>query len=127
MAGETQFKTKVYRFLELEGIYPLGIEPQKIKAKPCGYYTKRWAGNRFTKSGLADLQLNVCGLCLDVELKGIGGTPSDLQLYNDAYIKRFGISFVMYPKDFEKFKRFIRYIKRTMTKDYSNLWEKEWE
>ena len=44
MAAEKNFENQVKKWLQSEGIYPLGIEQQKITVTPCGYWEKRWGG-----------------------------------------------------------------------------------
>ena len=48
------------------------------------------------------------GYFLGVELKGEHGKPSELQLWNIEKIRKSnGIGFVLYPNQFEEFKKFI--------------------
>lgn len=110
MGPEKTFENSVKQFLSKNGIYPLGIEKQKIKAMPIGYWEKRFA-NRNTKSGLPDMHICIYGYSIEVELKQQNGKPSDLQIKMCKQIRDSeGIAFVLYPSGFETFKRFIRNI-----------------
>ena len=52
MAGEKNFENRLKKWLEAEGIYPLGEPVDRMSAPPCGFYEKRWGGSRYVKSGL---------------------------------------------------------------------------
>lgn len=82
MAQEKSFENKVKRYLESNGIYPFGTPTQNITVPVIGYYEKRWGGGQFTKSGLPDLHITVCGQSIESELKAPNGKPSVLQLKN---------------------------------------------
>lgn len=110
MGPEKSFETKVKKFLSEQGVYPLGIEKQKITVTPVGYWEKRFA-NRNTKSGLPDMHVCVLGHSIEVEVKQQNGKPSDLQIKMcQQIIDSEGIAFVLYPSGFETFKRFIHNI-----------------
>lgn len=92
MASEKNFENKVKDFL---------------KSKGC-WFIKYWGGGQFTKAGVPDLLICCNGYFLGVELKGPTGKPSELQLWNIEQIKKAGgIAMVLYPKDFEAFKKLI--------------------
>ena len=57
MAGEKNFETRLKKWLESEGIYPLGEPVDRMSAPPCGYWEKRWGGGRYVKSGLPDMRI----------------------------------------------------------------------
>lgn len=112
MAAEKSFETKLKRWLESEGIYALGTPSQDMVAEPCGYWLKRWGGGKYTKAGLPDMQIVVKGVCIEAELKAPNGKPSELQIQKLNQIDDAGcIGVVLYPKDFENFKKLVRYIK----------------
>lgn len=90
MGKEKAVEENLKRWLTSKGIYPLGVEQQKIKAIPVGYYDKRWGGGQFTKSGLPDMQIVINGKCLEVELKAGSGKPTLLQLRMLEQIHRSG-------------------------------------
>ena len=69
MAGEKNFETRLKKWLESEGIYPLGEPVDRMGTPPCGYWEKRWGGGRYVKSGLPDMKIVVKGITLEVELK----------------------------------------------------------
>ena len=111
MAQEKQFENHLKDWLQSEGIYPLGFSKNKMVAEPCGYYEKRWGGG-YSQKGLPDMHIVVNSISIDAELKAPTGRPSDLQIQklnqmNDANC----IAVVVYPKDFENFKRLIQAIK----------------
>jgi hypothetical protein len=82
---------------------------------------KRWGGSKYIKAGMPDMHIVVNGVSVEVELKAPDGRPSMLQQQKINQIDDAGcIGFVLYPDDFEKFKRLIRYIKKQKT-DYVDL------
>lgn len=96
MAAEKLFENRLKKWLEGEGIYPLGEPVDRMKSPPCGYWEKRWGGGRYTKAGLPDMQITVNGIAFEVELKATNGTPSELQKRNLKQINGsggFGSSF----------------------------------
>lgn len=108
MAAEKQFENKVKKFLTDNGIYPLGTPKHKMIVKPCGYWEKRWGGGTFTKSGMPDMHITVCGKSVEVELKAPNGKPSELQVQKiDQINESGGIGWILYPKDFDSFKKLI--------------------
>ena len=112
MAGEKNFENRLKRWLEGEGIYPLGHPADKMPVAPYGYYEKRWGGGRFQKSGLPDMRIVVNGLALEVELKDTNGTPSELQKHNIRQINRsMGLGFVLYPEGFPEFQKIVKVVK----------------
>ena len=112
MAAEKNFEESLKRWLESEGIYSLGTGEQDMVAKPCGYWEKRWGGGKYTKAGMPDMHIVVNGISIEIELKAPNGKPSELQIQKLNQIWDAGcISMVLFPKDFDKFKRLIRFIK----------------
>ena len=112
VAAEKNFEEKLKDWLQSEGIYPLGTPKQKITVPPCGYWEKRWGGGKYIKSGMPDMHIVVNSVSIEAELKAPTGRPSDLQIQklnqmNDANC----IALVVYPKDFENFKKLIQAIK----------------
>ena len=113
MAGEKNFENRLKKWLEDEGIYPLGEPVDRMSAPPCGYWEKRWGGGRYVKSGLPDMRIVVKGLALEVELKATTGTPSELQKRNIAQINNSGcFGFILYPEGFETFKKIVKGVKQ---------------
>lgn len=112
MAGEKNFKNRLKKWLESEGIYPLGEPVDRMSAPPCGFYEKRWGGSRYVKSGLPDMRITVKGIALEVELKATNGTPSVLQKRNIRQINNSGgIAMVLYPQGFDTFQDIIKGVK----------------
>ena len=93
MAGEKNFENRLKKWLEAEGIYPLGEPVDRMSAPPCGFYEMRWGGSRYVKSGLPDMRITVKGIALEVELKATNGTPSVLQKRNIRQINNYVINF----------------------------------
>lgn len=92
MAAEKNFENKVKNYL---------------KEQDC-WFIKYWGGAQFTKSGVPDLLVCCNGFFLGVELKAPKGKPSELQLWNIEQIKKAGgFALVLYPKDFDNFKKLI--------------------
>lgn len=112
MAAEKSFEEKLKRWLESEGIYALGTGQQDMVAPPCGYWEKRWGGGKYVKSGMPDMHIVVNGISIEAELKAPNGRPSELQKQKLNQIDDAGcIGLVLFPKDFEKFQKLIRYLK----------------
>jgi hypothetical protein len=102
MLREKELQAKVEKFLTDEGIY----------------FVKYWGGGIYTRSGIPDLVCCVCGAFVGVELKAEGGRVSALQKYNIKKIADSGgMGFVIYPEDFEWFKKIIRSLKKGMSGD----------
>lgn len=113
MAAEKSFEEKLKKWLESEGIYALGTPEQHMCAEPCGYWEKRWGGSKFIKAGMPDMHIVVNGISIEAELKAPNERPSDLQIQKLNQIDNAGcIGLVLYPKDFEKFKALVKFIKR---------------
>ena len=112
MAAEKLFEEKLKTWLESEGIYPLGTGKQDMTVEPCGFWCKRWGGGKYTKAGLPDMQIVVNSINIEVELKAPNGRPSPLQKQKLNQIDDAGcIALVLFPKDFENFKRLVLFIK----------------
>ena len=112
MAQEKVFEEKLKRWLESEGIYALGTPQQDRLVQQCGYWEKRWGGGKYTKAGLPDMHIVVNGISLEVELKAPNGRPSALQIQKLNQIDDAGcIALVLFPKDFENFKKLVLFIK----------------
>lgn len=107
LAAEKNFETRLKKWLQTKGIYPLGTPGDKMDVKPIGYYEKRFA-NRMTKSGLPDMHISIKGMSIEAEIKAEDGHPSKMQLFMiNQIITAGGFAFVVYPSGFEKFKKFI--------------------
>lgn len=124
MAAEKLFEQKLKGWLKTEGIYPLGTPRDKMAVEPCGYWEKRFGGGNFSKNGLPDMHIVVYGVSVECEVKAPTGKPSELQKFMIKQINESqGIGIILYPKDFEKFKKFIQTLKRKINRDYSKLWD----
>ena len=80
----------------------------KIKAylKSIGAYFIKTHGDRFSKVGTPDIIACVNGHSVAVAVTAETGKPSELQLYHLEQIRKVaGYSFLLYPKDFEDFKK----------------------
>lgn len=99
IASEKNFENRVKKFLKDEGCY----------------FVKYWGGGQFTRSGVPDLLICCNGHFLGVELKAPNGKASDLQKFNINEIKRAGgIGLILYPDEFEDFKRVIFKLKNVI-------------
>lgn len=95
MAGEKLFENKIKKFLKENGCW----------------YVKYFA-NRNTRSGVPDLLACVDGYFVAIEVKAENGKPSELQLWNVEQIRNAGgIAIVLYPDQFDEFKRLVTIIK----------------
>lgn len=96
MAQEKNFENRVKQFLKEENCY----------------YIKYWGGAAYTQKGVPDLLVCCNGFFIGIELKSEVGKPSELQKYNIQKIKDAGgLAMVLYPKDFEDFKKTIKFLK----------------
>lgn len=78
----------------------------KLYLKSIGAYFIKTHGDRFSKVGTPDILACVNGHFVAVEVKAEKGKPSDLQIYHIEQIKKAGgYGVILYPKDFEKFKK----------------------
>lgn len=69
---------------------------------------KYWAGP-YSKSGIPDIIACVDGHFVGIEVKAPNGKPSELQKRNVRLIQECrGLGYILYPKDFEQFKK--RYV-----------------
>lgn len=94
--SEKNFENKVRRFLRSQGCWVL----------------KTWGGG-YQRSGLPDLLICCNGYFVAAELKSNIGKPSQLQLWNIEKIKEAGgKALVLYPKDYEEFKKLIKELKK---------------
>ena len=110
MASEKNFENKIKKFL---------------KEQNC-YYIKYWSGGQFTKSGVPDLLICCNGYFVAVEVKAENGKPSELQLYNIDEIKKAGgFAMILYPNQFDNFKKFIKLLKNVIDSNkmllYNNI------
>ena len=93
---EKEFETKIKKFLD---------------AQNC-YYRKIWGGG-FQVAGLPDLLICCNGFFVAVEIKSEKGKPTELQLHNIAEINNAGgLGLVLYPNQFNAFKRLILDLKQ---------------
>lgn len=91
MAEEKLFEEKIKKYLKHKGAWVVKI----------------WGGG-FQSAGIPDLLVCYKGLFIAIEVKATRGRPSDLQKYNIEKIQEAGgYGIILYPKDFEEFKRFI--------------------
>ena len=94
MAEEKTFENKIKKFLKKKGCWVL----------------KTWS-NGVQRSGIPDLLVCCNGVFLGIEVKAENGKPTELQLWNIEEIKKSGgLAMVLYPKDFEKFKKLIIFL-----------------
>lgn len=96
MAQEKLFENKVKQFLKEEGCY----------------FIKYWGGAAYTQKGIPDLLICCAGFFVAIELKSEKGKPSELQEWNIQKIKNAGgYAQVLYPNQFEDFKKTIKFLK----------------
>ena len=95
MAAEKNFENKIKTFL---------------RTKQC-WFIKYWAGSKFTKDGIPDILACVNGYFVAIEVKAPNGKPSELQKYHIKKINDAGgFAIILYPKDYDSFKRLIIYL-----------------
>ena len=99
-------KTRLKKWLESEGIYPLGEPVDRMGTPPCGYWGKALGWRKVCEKRLPDMKIVVKGITLEVELKATNGTPSELQKRNIAQINHSGcFGFVLYPEGLKTSKK----------------------
>jgi hypothetical protein len=92
MTPETKFKNQIKQFLDENNIYHIPYFP-----------------TIYTPKGVPDILACVNGRFVGIEVKAENGKPTKLQLYHQKLINESGgISFILYPKDFEFFRASIR-------------------
>lgn len=92
MPEEKNFENRIKSFLKENNIW----------------FVKFFA-NGFTKSGVPDLLCSIKGRFVGIEVKAEKGKPSPLQIYNKEQIEKSGgIAYILYPKDFEDFKKDVK-------------------
>jgi Holliday junction resolvase len=95
MAQEKNFENKIKKFLDENNCW----------------YVKYFA-NGYTKRGVPDLLCCVNGYFLAIEVKAENGKPSELQKWNVSKIRHCGgLSFILYPSQFENFKELVKTMK----------------
>lgn len=95
MAQEKNFENRLKKFLEDEHCW----------------FVKFFA-NSFTKKGIPDILVCCNGYFVAVEVKAQNGKPSELQKWNIKKINEAcGIGVVLYPDQFEDFKKLIHCLK----------------
>lgn len=93
MAAEKVFENEIKYFL--------GILPRT-------WFFKHWAGP-YSKLGIPDIIACVNGHFVAIEVKASNGRASALQKRTISLIKGAkGMSYILYPKDFESFKKDMR-------------------
>lgn len=111
MASEKKLDNKVINYIESKG----------------GWIIKYWAGAKYTKKGIPDLLACVNGYFLGIEDKGDNGRPKMLQLKNLEWIDRAGgFGILLYPKDFNNFKRFVDELCEENNDLYLTDWQMQW-
>ena len=106
MAQEKLFENKIKKYLTSKGCW----------------YIKYWGGAEFTKAGIPDLLASINGYFVAIEVKAEKGKVSELQKYQIEKIKKSnGIAFVLYPKDFEKFKELVEVLCNTHIQESNHL------
>lgn len=74
------------------------------------WYVKVWGGG-YQKSGIPDIIAVINGKFIALELKAPNGKASELQKRNIRLINECGgYGFILYPKDFDKFKKEVERI-----------------
>lgn len=89
MAEEKNFENKIKHYLDEIGAWHL-----------------KYHGNAFSANGTPDLLICLNGVFMAVEVKATRGRPTKLQQYKINLInKAGGVAMVLYPKDFNNFKK----------------------
>ena len=92
MGSEKQFENKVKNHLKNNDIW----------------FLKTWS-NGVQREGVPDILANVNGFFMGIEVKAENGIASDLQLWNIEGIRKSnGIGIVLYPQQYDDFKKLIK-------------------
>lgn len=93
-----------------------------------GWFVKYWAGAKYTKSGIPDILACINGSFYGIELKSNIGKPELLQLIHLSKIRTAGgIGLLLYPKDYEDFKKFVADPKKNQDWYFKNIAQQyEW-
>lgn len=111
MGKEKSFETKIKDYIENCG----------------GWFIKYWGGGKYTKTGIPDLLACINGDFYGIEVKSETGKPSTLQLMNLNKINNAGgYAILLYPKDFENFKKLIQGDKSVYA-ELKKRWLSKWE
>lgn len=90
MAEEKTFENKIKKYLK----------------EKCTWFIKYWGGGAFTKAGIPDLLVCYNGYFIAIEVKANHGKPELIQLVTLKKIRNAGgIGILLYPKDWENFKK----------------------
>lgn len=107
IAAEKNFEKKVKKFLNDQKCWVL----------------KTWS-NGVQRSGVPDLLVSCNGNFVGVELKAPNGKPSELQIYNLEKIEESGgYAILLFPKDYEIFKKFIKALNDGKSFEAENLYD----
>ena len=111
MGKEKSFETKIKDYIENCG----------------GWFIKYWGGGKYTKTGIPDLLACINGDFYGIEVKAPNGRVSTLQLMNLNKINNAGgYAILLYPKDFENFKKLIHGDKSVYA-ELKKRWLSKWE
>lgn len=95
MAEEKRFENKIKRYLNEQGCWNV-----------------KFFANAYTKKGVPDILACINGFFVGIEVKAKNGIVSELQKWNISEIRKSGgIAIVLYPQDFEKFKKLVELLK----------------
>lgn len=96
MGSEKNFEDRVKAFLEEDGCW----------------FVKYWGGAAYTKSGIPDILASVHGRFFGIEVKAPTGRPKLIQLVKLEDIRKSGgFGILLYPKDFNEFKKLVQDIR----------------
>ena len=110
MASEKTFENRVKKFL---------------KDSRC-YFIKYWGGGEFTKAGVPDILCCCNGYFIGIEVKAPKGKPSPLQIHNLKKIDESGgLGVLLYPKDFEIFKKMVQELNESKIASATGLYYQE--
>ena len=113
MAEEKNFENRIKSWFHDHGIYPAGMDKEKMQVSQVGWYVKIWGGG-FQKAGIPDIICCINGLFVAVEIKATRGRPTMLQTINCNRIRDSGgQACVLYPSGFERFQKDIEFIIRS--------------
>lgn len=105
MASEKNFENAIKKWCSSHGIWHV-----------------KFFANRNTKKGIPDLLLCCNSRFVALEVKGEGGHPSDLQLWNCKKIAESnGIGLIVWPEDFAILKELLTRILERSDADVSDL------
>lgn len=107
--SEKVWENKLRKFLNDNGVYPLGAVKQKLTKPQIGFHYKIFNGGYMCTRGIADLLVCINGILIFIECKKDGGKPSIFQKRIIEQVRTAGgYTFIYDPVNFELTCEFLK-------------------